>query len=77
MFSVPFSLTVLTYLQARAIWHHYDDSASSEFIQERQLMHVEILSFMSFCGRLTSGMSTFDAAYSRIRTLTLILIFYV
>ncbi|CAD6592402.1 MAG: hypothetical protein ASARMPRED_006250 [Alectoria sarmentosa] len=43
---------------ARAIWHHYDDSASSEFIQERQLMHVEILSFMSFCGRLTSGIGS-------------------
>ena len=45
----------LTRVQARALWHHYDDSASSEFIQERQLMHVEILSFMSFCGRLLSG----------------------
>ena len=41
--------------QARALWHHYDDSAPPEFIQERQLMHVEILSFMSFCGRLLSG----------------------
>ncbi|KAL9103766.1 MAG: hypothetical protein Q9163_001225 [Psora crenata] len=38
-----------------AIWHHYDDSASPEFIQQRQLVHVEILSIMSFCGRLTSG----------------------
>ncbi|KAL9072423.1 MAG: hypothetical protein Q9161_003593 [Pseudevernia consocians] len=44
--------------QARAIWHHYDDSASSEFIQERQLMHVEILSFMSFAGRLISGIGS-------------------
>ncbi|KAF6220614.1 hypothetical protein HO133_003047 [Letharia lupina] len=43
---------------ARALWHHYDDSASSEFVQERQLMHVEILSFMSFCGRLTSGIGS-------------------
>ena len=42
--------------QARALWHHYDDSASSEFILERQLMHVEILSLMSFFGRLLSGM---------------------
>lgn len=43
---------------ARALWHHYDDSASSEFIQERQLMHVEILSFMSFGGRLISGIGS-------------------
>ena len=42
----------------RAIWRHYDDSASLEFIQERQLIHVEILSLMSFSGRLTSGTSS-------------------
>ncbi|KAL9131609.1 MAG: hypothetical protein Q9217_000497 [Psora testacea] len=39
---------------ARAIWRHYDDSAPAEFIQQRQLIHVEILSIMSFCGRLMS-----------------------
>lgn len=43
---------------ARAIWHHYDDSASSDFIQEQQLIHVEILSVMSFCGRLISGIGS-------------------
>lgn len=43
---------------ARAIWRHYDDSISAELIQERQLLHVEILSFMSFCGRLMSGVGS-------------------
>ncbi|MCJ1229501.1 hypothetical protein MMC12_006168 [Toensbergia leucococca] len=42
---------------AKALWSHYDDSASSSFIQQRQLMHVSILSVMSFCGRLCSGIS--------------------
>ena len=43
---------------ARVIWRHYDDSISSEFVQERQLMHVGILSIMSFCGRLMSGVGS-------------------
>lgn len=43
---------------ARALWHHYDDTASHEFIQQRQLMHVGILSIMSFCGRLGSGIGS-------------------
>lgn len=43
---------------ARSLWHHYDDSASSEFIQKRQLMHVGILSLMSFVGRLCSGIGS-------------------
>lgn len=43
---------------ARSLWHHYDDSASHDFIQKRQLMHVSILSFFSFAGRLSSGIGS-------------------
>lgn len=43
---------------ARALWSHYDDSVSPAFIREKQLMHVSILSFMSFLGRLTSGIGS-------------------
>ncbi|GAB7358981.1 hypothetical protein MBLNU230_g5055t1 [Neophaeotheca triangularis] len=43
---------------ARSLWHHYDDSASRDFIQKRQLMHVSILSFFSFLGRLSSGIGS-------------------
>lgn len=43
---------------ARALWRHYDDTASHDFIQQRQLMHVSILSVMSFCGRLLSGIGS-------------------
>jgi hypothetical protein len=40
---------------AKALWEHYDDSASPKFIQQRQVMHVSILSFGNFAGRLSSG----------------------
>lgn len=43
---------------ARSLWHHWDDSASLEFIQKRQLMHVSILSLASFAGRLGSGIGS-------------------
>lgn len=43
---------------ARSLWHHYDDSASHDFIQKRQLLHVSILSLCSFAGRLTSGIGS-------------------
>ena len=43
---------------ARSLWHHYDDSASPGSIQKRQIMHVGILSVMSFCGRLSSGIGS-------------------
>ncbi|KAK5116526.1 hypothetical protein LTR85_009151 [Meristemomyces frigidus] len=43
---------------ARALWHHYDDTASHDFIQKRQLYHVSILSFCSFLGRLSSGIGS-------------------
>ncbi|KAI9693234.1 MAG: hypothetical protein M1822_005230 [Bathelium mastoideum] len=43
---------------ARALWSHWDDSVSHNFIQERQLMHVSILSVASFSGRLLSGIGS-------------------
>ena len=43
---------------ARALWHHYDDSASKKFIQSRQMLHVSILSIFSFLGRLASGIGS-------------------
>nr|POE94543.1 putative membrane protein [Quercus suber] len=43
---------------ARALWHHFDDTASHEFIQKRQLIHVSILSLASFFGRLASGIGS-------------------
>ena len=43
---------------ARALWHHYDDTASHDFIQKRQIMHVGILSIGSFTGRLCSGIGS-------------------
>ena len=43
---------------ARSLWHHYDDSATHDFIQKRQLMHVSILSVCSFVGRLSSGIGS-------------------
>ncbi|KAL4754617.1 hypothetical protein BDW72DRAFT_165774 [Aspergillus terricola var. indicus] len=43
---------------AKSLWEHYDDSASPRFIQERQVMHVSILSFGNFAGRLSSGIGS-------------------
>ncbi|KAL5364165.1 major facilitator superfamily domain-containing protein [Aspergillus floccosus] len=43
---------------AKALWNHYDDSASDKFIQQRQVMHVSILSFGNFIGRLSSGIGS-------------------
>ncbi|KAH3131381.1 hypothetical protein KXV82_009358 [Aspergillus fumigatus] len=43
---------------AKALWQHYDDSASSQFIHQRQVMHVSILSFGNFIGRLLSGIGS-------------------
>ncbi|EED13194.1 MFS transporter, putative [Talaromyces stipitatus ATCC 10500] len=42
----------------KALWRYYDDSADSKFIQHRQVMHVSILSFCSFLGRLLSGVGS-------------------
>ncbi|BCS26567.1 putative MFS transporter [Aspergillus puulaauensis] len=42
----------------KSLWQHYDDSASSKFIQQRQVMHVSILSFGNFAGRLSSGIGS-------------------
>jgi MFS family permease len=43
---------------AKALWQHYDDSASSQFIHQRQVIHVSILSFGNFIGRLLSGIGS-------------------
>lgn len=43
---------------AKALWYHYDDSISRDFIQKRQLLHVGIISFCSFLGRLVSGIGS-------------------
>ncbi|THY49919.1 putative MFS transporter [Aureobasidium pullulans] len=43
---------------AKTLWHHYDENASHDFIQSRQLMHVAILSIGSFFGRLSSGIGS-------------------
>ncbi|KAI9843650.1 MAG: hypothetical protein M1838_002525 [Thelocarpon superellum] len=43
---------------AQALWSHYDDSVTQDFIQKRQLMHVSILSLASFAGRLLSGVGS-------------------
>ncbi|KAH8804792.1 major facilitator superfamily domain-containing protein [Xylogone sp. PMI_703] len=43
---------------ATALWRHYDDSVTDEFIIRRQAMHVSILSICSFLGRLCSGVGS-------------------
>ncbi|EXJ71000.1 uncharacterized protein A1O5_05993 [Cladophialophora psammophila CBS 110553] len=43
---------------AQALWKHYDPSTSASFIESRQAMHVSILSFCSFSGRLLSGIGS-------------------
>ncbi|KAI9816174.1 MAG: hypothetical protein M1827_001775 [Pycnora praestabilis] len=43
---------------AQALWSHYDDSVKPGFIQNRQLMHVSILSVVSATGRLASGVGS-------------------
>ncbi|KAF2742086.1 MFS general substrate transporter [Sporormia fimetaria CBS 119925] len=42
----------------QALWSHYDDSASKNFVTDRQLMHVSIISVGSFLGRLLSGIGS-------------------
>ena len=43
--------------QTKALWVHYDQSVSHDFVQEQQLMNVQIYSLASFFGRIFSGMS--------------------
>lgn len=42
----------------KALWLYYDDSVTDAFIQHRQVVHVSILSFGSFVGRLCSGIGS-------------------
>ena len=50
---------------ALALWKHHDPSTSVSFIESRQAMHVSILSFCSFSGRLLSGIGS-DLLVSRL-----------
>ncbi|KAF7559454.1 hypothetical protein G7046_g4693 [Stylonectria norvegica] len=43
---------------AKALWKHYDENVSDEFLIKRQQMHVSILSLCSFLGRLLSGVGS-------------------
>lgn len=43
---------------AMALWRHYDDSVTEDFITKRQAMHVSVLSVGSFFGRLSSGIGS-------------------
>ena len=43
---------------AQALWKRYDGSKGDSFVQQRQSMHVSILSFCSFLGRLFSGVGS-------------------
>jgi len=43
---------------AKALWGHYDDTVTDDFITKRQAMHVSILSICSFIGRFLSGVGS-------------------
>lgn len=43
---------------AQALWLFYDPDTPGSYIAQRQVLHVSILSFMSFSGRLTSGIGS-------------------
>ncbi|KAL9113170.1 MAG: hypothetical protein Q9187_007667 [Circinaria calcarea] len=49
---------VLIACQAQALWSHHDGNVTPEFIQQRQLMHVSVISVCSFAGRLLSGIGS-------------------
>ncbi|PGH18344.1 hypothetical protein AJ80_04522 [Polytolypa hystricis UAMH7299] len=42
----------------KSLWKYYDDSATPEFIQKRQVLHVSTLSILSCIGRLLSGIGS-------------------
>ena len=43
---------------AQALWKYYDNKTDPDFIEKRQQMHVSIISFGSFSGRLLSGIGS-------------------
>ena len=43
---------------AQALWKHYDSNVEDSYIQRRQNIHVCIISFGSFTGRLLSGIGS-------------------
>lgn len=42
----------------QALWNHWDNSVSKDFVAHRQLLHVSIISVCSFLGRLSSGIGS-------------------
>ena len=50
---------------ALALWKHFDPTIPASFIESRQALHVSILSFCSFTGRLLSGIGS-DVLVSRL-----------
>ncbi|KAF2713259.1 MFS general substrate transporter [Pleomassaria siparia CBS 279.74] len=50
----------------QALWSHYDDTASKDFVAHRQLWHVSIISVFSFLGRLSSGIGS-DVIVKRLQ----------
>ncbi len=50
---------------ALALWKHFDPATPAAFIESRQALHVSILSFCSFTGRLLSGIGS-DVLVSRL-----------
>jgi MFS family permease len=52
---------------ATALWLAYDGEASKSFILKRQLFHVSIISLLSFCGRLLSGIGS-DVLVKKLHT---------
>ncbi|RMZ81194.1 hypothetical protein DV737_g2709, partial [Chaetothyriales sp. CBS 132003] len=51
---------------AEALWKHYKGDVDAGFIEQRQQMHVSIISFCSFIGRLLSGIGS-DVLVSRFK----------
>ncbi|KAF2665016.1 MFS general substrate transporter [Microthyrium microscopicum] len=43
---------------SNALWRYYAPDTDPDYILQRQLMHVSIISIMSFCGRLLSGIGS-------------------
>ncbi|KAF8457618.1 hypothetical protein BDZ91DRAFT_744170 [Kalaharituber pfeilii] len=51
-------LGLLTEIQVQALWAKYAPETSPHYIQQRQAIHVSILSVCSFTGRIIAGVSS-------------------
>ena len=51
----------------QALWLKYDGTMPKSFIMKRQLFHVSVISFFSFCGRLLSGIGS-DVLVKKLHT---------